>query len=138
MKLPKNNTALTEIFRNARTPLPTEFEGEYYVDMLTVMPSFRRLSHRKVFHEGNDRVEGHNILLGRTWGHFLLEEGVCEDIESVGAVIIHYDSDKNSFLTRRIRDYVRCLDKETSYLGRFYYLLWGRLRFSGYFSLSRT
>jgi hypothetical protein len=135
MTFPKNNKALTEMFRNARTPRPTEFEGKYYVEMLTVMPSFRRFGHRKHFYPDHDRTEGHNILFGREWGRFILEEGICEDMGSLGAVIINYDSDRNSFLTKRIRDYVRRLEEEKSYLGRFYYLFWGKLRFSGYFSL---
>ena len=75
------------------------------------------------------------MLLGRTWGYFFLEEGVCEDAGSAGAVIINYESEKNSSLTRRIRDYVRCIEEQRCYLGRFHYLLKGRLRFSGYFSL---
>lgn len=126
------------MFRNARTPHPGEFDGEYYVDMLTVVPSFRRFSHKKVFYSGRGRTEGHNVLFGREWGHFFLEEGICEHVESVGTVIINYNSDKNTFLTRKIRDHVRCIEEEKSYLGRFYYLFRGTLRFSGYFSLSRT
>ncbi len=138
MKFPKNTTALTEIFKNARTPGPTELEGEYLVHMLTVFPSFRRFGHRKIFYQARGRTEGYNVLFGRRWGHFFLEEGVCEDMGSPDAVIINYNCDRNSVLTKRIRDYVRCVEEGQSYLGRFYCLLRGKLRFSGYFSLSRV
>ena len=136
MKLPKNNLRLTEIFRNAATPDISEFSGEYFVDMLTVFPSFKRFSHRKVFHLENDKVSGYNVLLNRTWGHFFLEEGICNELDSLRAVVINYDRRENTFFIRRIRDHVRRIEQDI-YLGRFNYLLYGRLYFGGYFLLEK-
>ena len=136
MKLPKNNLKLTEIFRNAATPDISEFSGEYLVDMLTVFPSFKRFSHRKIFHLENDKVSGYNVLLSRTWGHFFLEEGICKELGSLKTAVINYNSRENTFLTGRIRDHVRRIEKDT-YLGRFNYLFYGRLYFLGYFLLEK-
>ena len=58
MNLPKNNYKLTEIFKNARTPKLSEFNGEYFVDMLTILPSLRKFSHRKIFYSENDKTLG--------------------------------------------------------------------------------
>ncbi len=136
MKLPENNLRLTEIFRNAATPDISEFSGEYLVDMLTVFPSLKRFSHRKVFYLENDKVSGYNVLLSRTWGHFFLEEGICKKPDSLKAAVINYNRRENIFLTRRIRDHVRRIEKDI-YLGRFNYLFYGRLYFLGYFLLEK-
>ncbi|MEE9524301.1 MAG: hypothetical protein V3V59_06060 [Thermodesulfovibrionales bacterium] len=138
MKLPRNNKELDELFRSSTVPDVPEFSGEYFVDMLTVLPSLRKISHRKVFHVDNGGVSGCNVLFRRTrWGAFYLEKGMSSEPDPVPVVVINYDRAKNSFLTRRIRDHVRCLEKEMLYLGRFNYVLMGAPRFSGYFSLSK-
>jgi hypothetical protein len=136
LKLPENNSNLTEIFRNAATPDISEFNGEYLVDMLTVFPSFKRFSHRKVFISSNNKVSGYNILFDRKWGRFFLEEGICEQPEPLNVAVINYDRSENSVLTRRIRDHLRRIE-EGIYLGRFNYLFNGRLHFFGYFSLEK-
>lgn len=138
MKLPQNNSRLTAIFKNARVPDIVEFKGEYFVDMLTVLPSLKKLSHRKVFINENNLVQGYNILLNnRIWGHFFLEHGTCEDVDSVDAIVINYARRENSISFRMI-DYVRCVEDETLYLGRFNYMLFGKPRFLGYFTLLRV
>lgn len=136
MKLPKNNLRLTEIFRNAETPDISGFSGEYLVDMLTVIPSFKRFSHRKVFYLENDKVSGYNVLLNRTWGHFFLEEGICNEPDSLKVAVINYDRKENTFFIRRIRDHVRLIEQDI-YLGRSNYLFYGRLYFLGYFLLEK-
>jgi hypothetical protein len=139
MKLPRNNDELTEILKNARVPDIVEFKGEYFVDMLTVLPSLKKLSHRKVFSNENNLVQGYNILLNnRIWGHFFLEHGTCEDVDSADAIVINYARKENSFFSYRMIDYVRCVEDETLYLGRFNYMLFGKPRFLGYFTLSKT
>ena len=136
MDLPHDHEKLTALFENARTPRPSEFGGEYYVDMLTRTPSLRGFAHRKVFRTDGSQVVGENILFNKkTWGQFRLEEGVFEDL---GVVVINYGVPANSFLSRRIRDQVRCLEEGRLYLGRFNFLIQGSLRFAGYFSLTKV
>ena len=138
MKLPRNNSRLTAIFKNARVPDIDKFKGEYFVDMLTVLPSLKKLSHRKVFFNENNLVQGHNILLNnRIWGHFFLEHGTCEDVDSADTIVINYARRENSFSFRMI-DYVRCVEDDTLYLGRFNYMIFGKPRFLGYFTLSKV
>lgn len=136
MRLPKNNYELKEIFKDAKTPNISEFKGEYFVDMLTGLPSLRKISHRKVFYLENNRILGYNMIFtNKIWGHFFVEEGICEAVDSLRVVVINYDRAENSFISNRIRDHVRCVEEKTLYLGRFNYIFMGKLRFLGYFSL---
>ncbi|UCD15255.1 MAG: hypothetical protein JSV34_05935 [Candidatus Omnitrophota bacterium] len=138
MKLPRDNYRLTEVFKTAGIPSIYEFEGEYVVDMLTVLPSLRKFRHRKVFYTKNSRVLGYNIIFNqKIWGHFFVEEGICPSLGLGKAAVINYDRAQNSSLTNKIRDYIRRLDKAT-FLGRFMYLVLGRQYFLGYFSLSKV
>jgi hypothetical protein len=138
MKFPKGNTKLTEIFKKAKTPEISEFNGEYSVDMLTMLPSLRRLSHRKVFYPDNGNILGHNLFFAnKKWGHFFLEKGICEELDYLDVTVINYKRDENSFISNRIRDYVRCVKENTIYLGRFNYLFMGKFHFLGYFSLTK-
>jgi hypothetical protein len=134
MKLPRNHSRLTEIFKNARVPDIFEFQGEYLVDMLTVLPSLKNFSHRKTFLTENRQVKGCNILFKKKiWGHFFLEHGTWRGLD---VLVINYARKENSFSFRMI-DYVRCVKKGTLYLGRFNYMLFGKPRFLGYFTLSK-
>jgi hypothetical protein len=139
MRFPENNYELTEFFKKASVPEISKFNGEYLVDMLTVSPSLRKFSHRKVFYIENNRVLGHNVLFtDMIWGHFFLEQGICQEVDSSKVVVINYNRPENSFISNRIRDYVRCIVDDTLYIGRFNYLFMGKHRFLGYFSLSKT
>jgi hypothetical protein len=139
MKFPKNNKELEEIFKNAQIPEASEFDGEYFVDMLTVLPSLRKLSHRKVFHIENGKALGYNKLFSnRSWGRFFLEEEACKELGSLPAILINYDRPENSLLTNGMRDYVRRIEKGRIYIGRFNYLFMGKLLFLGYFSLIKA
>jgi hypothetical protein len=136
--VPKNKQELDQIFNTVRIPEPAEFNGEYFVDMLTGLPSLRMFKHRKVFYSQNGKVIGNNILFnGFVWGSFYLEEGFCENYDRVKAVIISYRVPKNSFITNKMIDYVRCIEKDRLYLGRFNYLFMGKIKFLGYFSLKK-
>jgi len=137
MKLPGTNAGLTEVFKKALPPDVSEFNGEYLVDMLTTFPSLKRFSHRKVFYRNNDRVMGNNVLFNGKFGYFLVQEGVCEELGSLEAAVLNYDRRENAFFIRRVRDHVRCLEKDALYVGRFNYLFSGRLYFMGYFSLEK-
>ena len=134
--LPQDNHTLTRIFKAAAIPNIADFGGEYFVNMLTGLPNFRRFGHRKIFYEEGNKVSGHNVIM-RTWGHFSLEEGVSE-MDCKGVVVINYNRSENSFISKRIRDHVRCLREGNLYIGRFNYLLMGKLYFVGYFLLSRV
>jgi hypothetical protein len=138
IKFPKNNRELEEMFRSAEVPEISEFDGEYFVDMLTILPSLRRFSHRKIFYADNDKALGHNqIFSKKSWGQFFLEGGVCKELGSLRTVLINYNVPENSFITYRMRDHVRRIEKGSVYIGRFYCLFMNKLLFLGYFSLTR-
>lgn len=138
MKFPKSNDELTEIFRNAAAPSISEFNGEYHVNMLTGLPTLKRFSHRKVFYRESGKTVGYNMLfVKKVWGYFFLEDGICKETDSLKTTMINYDRGENSFISNRIRDYVRCIEKNNLYIGRFYYLFMGKFHFLGYFSLSK-
>lgn len=65
MNLPRSESELTELFKNARTPEITEFRGEYFVDMITRLLSLKKLNHRKIFRPEKGGVSGHNLLLNK-------------------------------------------------------------------------
>lgn len=138
MELPGNNRNLREIFTKARTPDISELNGEYSVDMLTLIPSLKRFEHRKVFYPGNSGVSGHNILLNIKWGRFFLEQGTCKELGSLNVVVINYDKPGNLCITKRVRDHLRCVEDSSLYLGRFNVLFLGKLCFLGYFSLRKV
>jgi len=138
MPLPKNNSQLKEIFKKAQTPQIDEFNGAYEVDMLTILPSLKKLSHRKIFYAESNITAGHNILLKNTvWGHFVVEEGIYKDSEDMKVIVINYGLKKNHPLFQGIRDQVKRIEKGNLYLGRFNYLFKGKLRFLGYFSMTK-
>ena len=136
MRLPKNNYELNKIFRNLKTSNVSQFKDEYFVDMLTGLPTLRKILHRKVFYHEKNRVLGYNVLLkNMIWGRFFLEEGICKEMDSIKVVVINYNRPENSFISNRIIDHVRCIEENALYLGRFNYLLRGKFFFLGYFSL---
>jgi len=138
MELPKTNSELKLIFRNAAPPDISEFSGEYLVDMLTVFPSLKIFGHRKIFYHENGKVTGCNVLFNRRWGHFSVKEEVCGEPDSLREAVISYDRGENTFPVRRIRDHVRRIEKDALYIGRFNYLIFGKLHFFGYFSLEKV
>ncbi|RJR16784.1 MAG: hypothetical protein C4581_09225 [Nitrospiraceae bacterium] len=137
MKFPRDSRELYRVFRNASDPELSELEGEYLVDMLTVWPSFKRFSHRKIFYRENNKLLGHNVLLNVSWGRFFIEEDICKDLDSIKVAVINYNRPENLFHIRPIRDHIRRVDNGMYYIGRFNYLVSGRLIFLGYFSLEK-
>lgn len=137
MKFPRNSRELNSTFRNASDPELSDLEGEYLVDMLTAWPSFKRFKHCKVFYKEGGRVLGHNMMLNVPWGRFFIEESICRDPGPVKVAVINYNRPENLPHVRPIRDYIRCVEKGTLYIGRFNYLMSGRLIFLGYFSLEK-
>jgi len=137
MKFPRHGIELEQAFRNASDPLLSELAGAYLVDMLTVWPSLKPLSHRKIFYRNNNKVLGHNVLLNISWGRFFIEEDVCKYLDSIKVAVINYNTPENMFHVRPIRDHIRSIDKGMFYIGRFNYLVSGRLMFLGYFSLEK-
>jgi len=114
-----------------------ELQGEFIVDILSFLPSLKGLSHRKVMFTKGKQGHGHNVLYGRTWGHFLLTENTFKELGSRKAVQLSYDVEDNFYLIKNIRDYIRCIDEKTLYIGKFYYHLFGHPLFIGYFSLEK-
>ena len=136
MVFPKRSRELKEIFRHAAPPDIARLKGEYLVDMLTLWPSFKRFSHRKIIYTENQMTVGYNVLFNKVWGHFKIEEGNCRDIDSASVVVINYNRATNTALVRGIRDHIRCVERDI-FIGRFNYLFMGRLQFLGYFSLEK-
>jgi hypothetical protein len=137
MKFPRDTKELHGVFRDASDPALSGMAGEYLVDMLTVWPSFKLLSHRKIFYREDNKILGYNVLLNVTWGRFFIEEGTCKAAGSVKVAVINYNRPENLYHVRAIRDHIRCVDNGMHYIGRFNYLMSGRLMFLGYFSLEK-
>ena len=137
MQFPETHRELKEIFSKAAAPEMVDLNGEYLVDMLTVFPSFKRFSHRKVIYQDNGSVLGYNFLFGKKWGYFFIEEDICRAVDSVNVTVINYNRPENILPIRGIRDQLRCVDKGNLYIGRFNYLLAGKPSFLGYFSLEK-
>ena len=137
MDLPKDNNQLDQIFINGSEPSIEEFEGEYWVAMLTgKIPNFRWAGHKKRFSDEDVDKTGKNIILsGITFGHFNVEPGRCDDLDDLQAVILNYGNNKN-LLTRSVRDKIRTIENGW-YLGRYYSDIDNSLQFRGYFSLER-
>lgn len=138
MDMPKTFRELKDEFIKAAPPDLSDLEGEYLVDMLTIFPSFKRFSHRKIFYKERGITLGYNILFGKKWGYFFVDEDVCKDLDQERTAVINYNKKDNSLLIRGIRDQIRCVEKGKFYLGRFNYMISGKLIFLGYFSLEKV
>ena len=135
MKLPRDNKKLDEIYKNSSESTINEFEGDYKVIMLTgSIPNFSWAGHSKRFYMKDGNKIGHNYaLLFFTFGHFRVEDGVCDDFSDMKAVVLNYGKDHN-IITKYILDKLRKIEEGT-YLGRFYSLKSGKPVFAGYFGL---
>lgn len=78
------------------------------------------------------------MLLNIKWGRFYLEQGTCKKLGSLSVVVINYDKPGNIYITKRVRDHLRCVEKGDLYLGRFNVLFLDKLYFMGYFSLRKV
>jgi hypothetical protein len=137
MKFPWSYKKLNKIFLNARNPDIAELQGEFIVDILSFLPSLKSLSHRKVMYTTAEIQLGHNVLSGRKWGFFLLAEDSFKESGARKAVRLSYDLEDNLFLIKHIRDYIRCIEKNSLYIGKFYYIVFGRPFLIGFFSLEK-
>ena len=137
MKFPTSYKELNKIFLNASDPVIAELNGEYIVDILSFLPSLKRLSHRKIMYTRAKTQLGHNVLSGRTWGRFSVSEGSFKESDFLKAVRLNYDREKNFFIIKNIRDYIRRIEDNTLYIGKFYYRIFERSIFIGYFSLEK-
>ncbi len=137
MKFPWSYKKLNKIFLHARYPDINELQGEFLVDILSFLPSLKRFSHRKVMYTTAKTQLGHNVISGRKWGRFSVSEGTFKESDFLKSVRLNYDLDNNFFLLKYIRDYIRCLEENTLYIGKFYYLVHGYPVLIGYFSLKK-
>jgi hypothetical protein len=136
MSLVGRHRELNAAFVNAGHPDLSNLIGEYLVNIVMV-PGYSRFSHRKIFYEENDKIYGYNILFNKAWGHFRVEEGRAAVPDPLNVAVINYNRMKNSFVIRRIRDHIRRVKRDKLYIGRANYLLFGQLRFFGYFTLEK-
>jgi hypothetical protein len=137
MKFPWSYKELNKIFLNAHDPDIDDFQGEYIVDILSWLPSFKSISHRKVIYTEGNRHYGHNVFPCLQWGQFLLTEKTLKESGDIKTLMLSYDLMDNFYLIKNIRDYIRCIDKNTLYIGKFYYQIFGYPVFIGYFSLEK-
>jgi len=136
MSLVGAHKELSTAFVNAGYPDLSELSGEYLVNIVMV-PGYRSFSHQKIFYRANNKVLGYNVLFDKTWGHFSVQEGSVTAPDSLNVAVINYNRPENSFIIRRIRDYIRCVKRNTLYIGRAHYLVCGTPRFLGYFTLEK-
>lgn len=139
MSLPKSNRELDPLFKKGTLPEVKEFNGEqYYVNILTGMPNFRRFNHRKTFYMKQEDYFGNNMILGKlNFGYFSVESGFNEALD-LPVANLNYDQPRTSFILKPMRDHIRCLETQKLYLGRYNIINNnGVLTFKGYFSLRR-
>jgi hypothetical protein len=132
-------TGFDEMFDRGRCPRPEallEFPS-WRVSMVTgPLPSLTALGHRKLFRASDDGgVEGCNSLdlVGR-WGYFRVSEGRTPDLRQ-SLLLDYFAHPEQGLITSRMQDYLRTTPDFRVMVGRFYLLLWGKLRFCGYFLL---
>jgi hypothetical protein len=136
MKFPHDEKELDALFKTGKKPDTNDFVGQdYFVDLLTGLPSARALNHRKLFFKTGDLLHGHNQILGFVdFGYFKMEEAVDEET-NMPVLVLDYDQPKTSFLFDRMIDHIVELEKDMYYLGRYYIRNHGKLELKGYFSL---
>ena len=134
---------LEDLFLAGKRPTTFFKEGEtsseWRVDMLTgPIPNLGKIfKHRKRFTEFG-RTPGMPIGSNVFWKNFLWGSFLVWSRPSSELAVIDYDYPKNTFLTRRITDMVRTTPNHNVLIGKFYYKIFGKLRFLGYFTLTRS
>lgn len=136
MNFPKNNEELDKLFLQGRQPAVSDFNGDqYYVDILTGLPSFRKLNHRKLFYSKGADYFGNNRVLGLfNFGYFQVGE-TRDEAMNVPVAELNYSQPKTSFIFYNMRDHIVEIEKKSTYLGRYYLKSGDALIFKGYFSL---
>jgi len=136
MKFPKSNKELDVLFLSGKNPVAQDFVGEqYYVDILTGIPSARRFNHRKLFFKDGDLYHGNNIVFGSyNFGYFNMEQANDAAL-NVPVLVLNYHQPKTSFLFKNMIDHIVELENKANYLGRYYMQDGDKLKFDGYFSL---
>jgi len=139
VELPKGNARLTEVFINGDARSIRDLKGEYYVDILTGLPSIRKLNHRKKITLDRTGHSGYNTVFKKkkVFGHFKVEPDTCKELEDLKVIKLDYHVPENSFIMNRMIDRIRCIKRRKLYLGRYYLRLFGRHRFMGYFTLEK-
>ena len=120
---------LQKIWNSATTPKVADLEGAYRVKMLSGFFQFlNTLGDIKVFRSN----VGYNVLgKDSVWGYFWLEN-------APGKLIINYNRGINSNrMVRRIRDHIRYVAEHKYYIGKFNMVLGNKLRFLGWFTLTK-
>ncbi|MGA1821498.1 MAG: hypothetical protein ACMUIG_03110 [Thermoplasmatota archaeon] len=139
IELPKGNSRLTEVFKAGDAGSSRDLKGEFYVDILTGLPSLRKLNHRKRISIEKGDHRGFNTVFRKkkVFGHFKVEPDTCEELDSIKVIKLDYYVPENSFIMNRMIDRMRCIKRRKLYLGRYYLRLFGKHRFMGYFTLEK-
>lgn len=137
MRFPLTYRELENIFMDARDPDIAALNGEYTVDMLSFLPSLKRFNHRKVIYAGEHKPAGYNVLFGKTWGKFSVSLSDDKETGFQKTLMLNYDLEHNFLLIRNIRDYLRCIEDNTLFIGKFYFRFFRWDFFIGYFSLEK-
>ena len=137
--LPRKKKELHRLFKNLKTPNRSELKGDYYVDIITGLPSFKKLHHGKKLFLEKHKHFGYNVLFKKkkVFGHFSIGDTTCDDFDSKEAIMLDYNVKKNGFIMNRMIDKIRTVKKNELYLGRYYLRIFGKYRFVGYFALGR-
>ena len=121
---------LEKTYQNGTPPNPSELWGVYKIKMLTgIFPDLSRFGHIKKFYSMNSNVVGCNSFNHHfKWGYF--------KVYTSSKTVIDYDLKVNWF-SRRIKDNVVTITPQKLYLGKFYYMIFGKPRFIGYFTMEK-
>ncbi|MBI2591608.1 MAG: hypothetical protein HYW34_02940 [Candidatus Brennerbacteria bacterium] len=139
-KILKNKEILSEIYKNGSSPDPIELKGIYKITMQTgIIPNLSWLGHIKTFSHFispyNFNVVGCNSFNGWfRWGYFEVQRHYLS--VSPFFTVIDYDL-KANWLSRRIKDTIVTIMPKQLYLGKFHYMIFGKPRFLGYFTMER-
>jgi len=136
---------LEAMFEEGRMPVPSDFlnkdgsPAEWAVTMLSgPIPNMggAPLHHRKRFEQAT-LLEGSNLMLRNwRWGHFFASSDLGCDGRPV--MVLNYDVLANSLVTRSIRDHLRVTAWSDDVMIGMFHVEWRKkLRFLGYFSLTR-
>ena len=122
---------LQDVWDKAVTPKAEDLKGEYRVKMLTGPFLFLNVPGDTKYFCLCGANHGFNILgKNKDWGFFFLED-------APGQIVINYNEKANGKTVRRIRDHIRYVPNCGYYIGKFNMVISGKLRFLGWFTLTK-
>lgn len=133
MELPTKLNDLKKIYNNLKPAISTDLEGEYYVNVIKgIFPDIKILNHKKNIIKDQEKTIGYNIFFDKLkWGYFELSQYNKE------VSIIDYNQSVNTFISRYLVDYIKCIKQGELYLGKLYIKILGIHLFLIYFTLTK-